>query len=89
MRKITVMNEKDLNLNLYGKDLREFCNYDLRIVRQDTAYYFLSKHEKICFRVVDVPWLADRKRKLPITIVFCIADEIFAEILDLRSNEIF
>lgn len=82
----------DLNLYLYGKNLRDFCNNDVKIVREKSRYLFMSKQERLCFRVVEVPFLLDTGRKLADHILYTIIDEIFAEIQDLRNednNEVF
>lgn len=79
---------KKLILQLYGKNLRDFINNDLKIIRTPTKYLFVSKKQNYIFRSID---RIGEHTTLCATQMYQLADFIFSDIEHLRKthNEAF
>lgn len=76
---------RGITLWLYGNNLRDFINHDLKIIKNGRKYLFTSKQEKLIFIVA----YRDEKELSQVDL-FEMADKIFYEITKMRNqNEVF
>jgi len=73
---------KKLSLWLYSHNLRDFMNNDIKIIRKSQSYLFISKKEKFIFKEI-----VTGKNYMSETQLFQVADDIFAEIINLRDEK--
>ena len=72
---------ENLSLWLYSNDLRDFINNDLKIIKSEKYYHFVSKREKYTFVKYSY------SEPMHDCLLFQIADSIFYHLMLLKGNE--
>ena len=79
---------KKLNPDLYSKNLRDFINNDVKVVRTENFFFFVSKKEDYVFRRYrkSKVFLQEDDQWMHSIDIFMLWDKVYNEIINLRTG---